>query len=144
MTDWIDLTANDYMDIKYIKQANADLEYLRAVMLSLLDREVVLPPIGVESDIYVIPYPEFINLIERNIDVLISNGYMPSNIEPTRNWLGELKDKERLKYSDVNRWFDSFKKINAMIMGTYQRVMTTGTFRTGEDRTRQLIRTVNG
>lgn len=143
MTEWTDLTANDFMDIAYIHQAAADQAFLQDAMRLLLDRSVPLSPVDPAADMTAIPYPALLNLIERNIDALTANGYLPSNMLPTRQWLGEVRDAPRLDYADINRWFDSFRKIYEMILGISRRLLITGTFDTGNDKTRQWIRTVN-
>jgi hypothetical protein len=143
LTAWQALSASDFMAVGYLRQAYADLVFLRAAMSGYLDRTVALSPVSLTEGMAAVPFPALINLIETNIEALTANGYVPSNMLPTRQWLGELRDFPRMNYQDVNRWFDSFQKIYHMILGMSKILLRTNTFCTGGDRTRQVIRTVN-
>ncbi len=139
MTEWEEVGPNSYMDISFVEQAWEWLCYLKGLMLVCLDRDVSLAEIDVSLGVYTIPFPDYINLIEHNIDILTQDGYIPDKMKATVKWLGETKDLHRLDYTDVNRWFDSFKQIVALVFSIRDRVVRTETFCSGDDRTRQLF-----
>jgi len=142
MTEWQPVTAEDTMEIGIIGLAGENLLALQTLMLSVLNRTVQVYPPDTGEGIYTIPFASYINQIEQSINALTANGYVPNGMQPVRNWLGENRDRQALSYKDVNRWFDSFLRIEQMVYGLSGRVVKTGTFVTGHDRTRQLIRMV--
>ncbi len=59
-----------------------------------------------------LPYPDRINRVERNLAFLIGTFAAPG-INKTVVWHGEMKDDRRLDYTDVNRWFETVKQLDA-------------------------------
>lgn len=136
------VTANDFMTTDIIDEVYRVQEELRLKMLELINRIVYITKPNTTAKTLTIPFPELINIIERNIDAFTIGGYMPSDMQPTVNWQGELFDLRRLDYTDVNRWFESIELLTELIESIETRSLITGTFATGNDRTRQLIRSV--
>ncbi len=137
------VTANDYMTTDIIDEAYRAQDELRLLMLQLLSRIVTLSTPDTSKKELTIPFPNLINTIERNIDALSSGGYASSDMEPTVVWHGELNDLRRLSYLDVNRWFESIEKMTELVYSINYRGLVTGKFTTGNNRTRQAVRSVN-
>lgn len=137
------VTADDYMTTEIIDMAYENQVYLKDKFLEMLGRIVLLSKPDTSKGIYTIPFADFINIIEENINALIRGGYIPSGMKNTVNWKGELNDLKRLSYLDINRWFETFEQLEKLIYSIVYRTLITGAFSTGNDRTRQLIRTVN-
>jgi len=137
------VTAVDFMSPELIGAAYGAQSDLRQLFEGLLSRAVTLAQPDVSAGIFTVPFPDLINIIERNIDALSANGYMPGDMQPTVEWQGELNDLRRLDYTDVNRWFESIELITGLAWAVSYRGLITGNYSTGSDRTRQIIRTVN-
>jgi len=136
------VTANDNMSIDIFNEAYNNQMYVRQLFIDITKRIVELIEPDTSTGIATIPYPDLINIIERNIDTLIAGGYRPPNMQNTVDWLGEMNDFRRLSYLDVNRWFESLEQLEGLIYGIAYRSLLTGNFGTGNNRTRQIIRTV--
>ena len=136
------VTANDYMSIEIFGQAYGYQERLRLLFFDLIQRVVHLAAPGTAAGEYTIPFPALVNVIERNIDTLHSGGYRPAGARNTATWLGEYSDEIRFTYQDVNRWFETFEQLEALIYCVAYRSLRTGTFTSGINYNRQLIRTV--
>lgn len=92
---------------------------------------------------YNYPFPSLINTIERNIDSFTALGYTSDEMEKTVLWKGELNDRVRFSYKDVNRWFKSCDILTAITHSATDWAVITGNFTSGNNRIRQIIRTVN-
>lgn len=134
--------ATDYMSTDIINEAYRVQENLRLEMLELINRIVYITKPNTTAGILTMPFPELINIIERNIDAFTVGGYMPPDMQPTVDWKGEFFDMRRLSYIDVNRWFETIERISALIKSIESRALITGKFATGNDRMRQIIRSV--
>jgi hypothetical protein len=132
-----DYLTTDVIDNVYAAQYAIVNKYMR-----VLNRIVYITRPDTSKGVYTIPFPEFINVIERNIDALTAGGYMPLGMGKTVDWMGELFDLRRLDYTDVNRWFESAEMIDILIDSIADRTPLTGNCTAGGDRTRQLLRTV--
>ncbi len=143
MIKWEKLTSTDTLKIEYITKLFQMQLLIQEIFLDTLGRNIDLTQIDTSKGEYTIPYPSFINVIERNLDALVANGYRPSTMRPTRTWLGETKDLPRLNnLDDVNRWFETLQLLEQLIISISQRTPVTGVCIVGSDRTRQVIRTV--
>ena len=136
------VTADDYMTTAIIDEAFRVQDELRILMFNFLSRIVTLVNPNTAAGTYTIPYPELINIIERNIDELAKGGYASSDMQPTVEWLGELNDVRRLSHLDVNRWFESVELITNLVYAVSYRGLITGNFSAGNNRTRQNLRSV--
>ena len=112
------------------------------MMQTHLQRTVVISEPNTSQGTYTTPFPALINIIEQNLDAIAAGGYRPSDMLATVRWMGEQNDIVRLSYRDVNRWFESMRLIEELILGIGERLLITGAFSAGGDRTRQNIRTV--
>lgn len=137
------VTANDYMTPDIIDGAYNEQQRLRRLFFDLIQRIVELSEPDTALGNHTIPYPTLINVVERNIDKLTAGGYRPSNMQNTVDWKGELNDLVRFSYRDVNRWFETFEQLEGLIYSIVYRGLITGNFSTGNDRTRQIIRSVD-
>jgi len=142
MIPWIPVTAVDFMRLEYIVNAVANQHEVASLFFSALDRRVVIHDPDMSAGAYTIPFPDLVNIIEDNITALSAGGYRPPDMEPTRHWLGEDSDAPFLSYRDVNRWYVSSEQLAALIEAISKRLLITGTFTAGSNRTRQLIRSV--
>jgi hypothetical protein len=128
----------------YIIDAAYDAQNaLRGLFADLLSRDIRLTKPNTGAGVFTIPFPDLINVIERNIDALSAGGYRPGDMAPTMNWQGELNDARRLDYTDVNRWFESAELITDLVWAIGARGLITGRFSTGDNRTRQILKSVN-
>ena len=133
------LTAEDFMSIDHMRQLNAEFESLEDLRKRIFGTDAGITLINVAQGTQTIPTPQFINIIERNIDTL--TGATPLyGMEPTKTWLGESRDLEFLNYKDVNRWFESLNLIRASLMGRGYDFKVTGSFYVGSNKLRQKIR----
>jgi len=135
----MEYTPNDCLTTGIIDAVYQGQAALSQLFHELLSRNVLVTQPDTSAGVYTIPFADFINIIECNIGALTANGYTPDGMKPAINWRGELADLHRLDYSDVNRWFDSTGQIEAMVRGVAARLLITGTFASGTDRTRQLF-----
>lgn len=130
-----DFLTTDLLDIVWYEQ-----EKLRLIMLDVLGRLVTIQKPDTSAGVYTVPFPSLINIIERNLDRFTEGGYYPLTMEPTVTWKGEFNDLRRLSYLDVNRWFISIELLTELTYSIGFRSLITGNFTTGNDRTRQVIR----
>ncbi len=142
MIDWTPVTAGDYMKIEYLDLLKLYFFQIRDLFYSKLKRPVLIQSIDTSGRYYTVPFETYINIIERNIDALTAEGYTPLEWQPTKIWLGEHLDRPKLDFNDVNRWFSTLRQLEDMIKGMADRLLITGTFTAGDNRTRQFLRTV--
>ena len=136
------VTPNDNMTIEIYNEAYTRQISVSQLFYNLLQRSVSLIEPNTTPGLLTVPFAALINIIERNIDTLAADGYMPQEMKSTRNWQGGENDDPRLSYFDVNRWFESMELLERLIHGIANRRLITGTYSTGGDRTRQTLRTV--
>jgi len=136
------VTASDSMTTGILTEAYAEQQKAQRLFFDLIQRTVALVEPDTTEEDYTLPFPSLINVIEQNINALTADGYRPSDMENTVEWKGELNDMVRFSYRDVNRWFTSGELINALIHGIAARMLITGTFTAGGNRTRQAVRSV--
>ena len=135
-------TAQDYLTIDIIDKVYDEQLTLQELMVVLLDRRVELVKVDTSKGVYTIPYPELINTIEYNIDLLSAGEYRPQGMQSTVVWQGGFADARRLSYMDVNRWFDSISKITELVYSMVYNSFITNTYYTGTNRVKQMVRTV--
>jgi len=101
----------DFMKIEYIVQLNAEMQRLANLRNRIIGGVAAINLPNVSQSVSTIPTPSFINLIERNIDVLAA-GIEVRSMKPTRIWLGENRDNPLFSFDDVNRWVESLDLIS--------------------------------
>lgn len=137
------VTPQDYMTTDILDEAYSEQLRLKRLFFDLIQRVVTLSTPDTTQGVYTIPFPSLINIVEQNINALIAGGYRPSNMQNTVDWKGELNDLVRFSYRDVNRWFETFEQLEQLIYSIVYRGLVAGNFSAGNDRTRQILRTVD-
>jgi len=134
-------TRDDYLSIEDIRELNTEMAALAALREEIFGLAVPVVNINTGAGMNTTPTPQFVNQIERNIDVL-AGGAAPGAMEPTRTWLGEGRDVPLLSFRDVNRWFGSLVLIRASLLGRGHDFKATGSYVAGSCAIRQRIRSV--
>jgi hypothetical protein len=145
MITWTPLTPSDYWKYEYLPLAYQHQVYLQGLLLLYLGTRVTLLPLDLsrgddtilfgKNNLYESPT----NVIENNLDILWTTWNAPDRL-PTVEWLGLYRDPHLLDYTDVNRWFEQMILLEGLITASPQRMLITGTHRTGNNRTRQVLR----
>jgi len=136
-------TRDDYLSIEDIRALNTEMAELATMREEVLGAAVPVVNISTTQGINTMATPDFINQIERNIDVL-AGGAAPGAMQPTRTWLGENRDVPLLSFRDANRWFESLRLIRQSLLGRRHDFRATGSYVAGDDGQRQRIRSVGG
>lgn len=134
------IAAQDFMTVDILAEIGLEQEKLRELMKELIDREVSLTQADLSKGNYTMPFPSLINIVERNFDRFMAGGYVSSEMGKTVVWKGELNDRPRFSYKDVNRWFESCEILTAIAHSVANWAVITGNFASGDNRIRQLIR----
>jgi len=128
---------------------HTDLEALYARQTALaerfradLHRLVRLDAPDLQKGACTTAYPALFNTLEGNLRALCQ-GHCTGDIADTRTWHGVERDKPRLDFGDVNRWFATVEALARGISLTRARMPVTNACTTGGGRTKQWIRTVN-
>ena len=100
-------TPNDFLNIAHIVQLNNEMQSLAALRNEVIGGNTNMGTIDTSAGVFTVPTPEFVNVIESNLEVLSAG--VDVGIEPRKTWLGEDRDVVRLDYRDVNRWLDSLR-----------------------------------
>lgn len=137
--EWIPVTPEDFLEINILEKVYEHQQYLKELIFENLKQNIILTNIDLSNGIRTIPFPDLINKIEQNLEVLSIN-YKELGIPGTVEWLGGILDHRLLDYTDVNRWFKIMRLLEEMIIMIPQRIPVTGTFRTGVNRTRQIVK----
>jgi len=137
------VTRSDFLSIELFKAILDRMELLRQLMEREFDKRVLFNEIDVSCGKRVVPLPQLINALERNLDLLAHGGYGAGQMQPTMEWNGELNDRRRLSFEDVNRWIESLQIMNNVVRGIFARMLVTRNgLHCGGDRTRQKLRSV--
>lgn len=134
-TDWLPgerFTKDDYNRIK----SNIAEVYVFALTL-FSNFQIVNIPTKDYSDFY---FKDVLNSIEQNLDTIAENTYRFAEFEPTRRFNG---NSPMWTQDDINRIEKMVLYFVDMFSSIESRMLKMGTFATGNDRTRQVIRTVN-
>jgi hypothetical protein len=121
------------MKIEYMAQVYNNELHVAGLIEEYLRWNPVLAPITVEEGTETQPFPVYINLVERNIDELMSRVTWVTPQEPTRDWKGEHEDSPTFRYSDVNRWFRDLLYLRWLLDSIPPMYRKLGTFQLGND-----------
>lgn len=102
---WVNITANDYMDISYISQVNENILHVGDLITKYLLGKPRYRNIPTNLGYQTQPTAEYLNRVEGNLNYLQQRITWDVKRQPSRTWLGENKDTPTFDYSDVNRWF---------------------------------------
>ena len=137
------VTENDFLTVEVMNYVLDGLADVRRLLAMLYDVQVNLRLGGRQVEVATVPFPMLINALERDLDMLAATGF-DGGVMPKREvWYGELFDRRRLDYTDVNRWLSSIalmKRVIGAMVGRW--VRTSVGVATGGNNNRQLIRSV--
>jgi len=137
------VTRNDFLTIELFEEILSQMEELRQLMEREFDKRVVFNAVDLSAGMATIPLPSLVNALERNFDLLARGGYGAGQLKPTMEWFGELNDRRRLDFNDVNRWMENLRIMNEVVVGIKARLFAPReTLYCGCGRTRQKIRSV--
>ena len=137
---WVNITASDYMSIAFINQVRDNTLHVYDLVATYLHSSPKNFDIDTNAGYQTQPLPEYLNLIERNLDYLQSAITWDVNRQASRTWLGEYDDVPAFSYRDVNRWFHDLLIMKLALDGIPGMWRTCGTFSCGKHYITQLIR----
>lgn len=115
---WIDITSDSYMDIAFVSQSYENAAYVNVKIKEYVGSSATLVEPNTLLGTQTQPLPDYLNLVENNLDALITAAGFSVSLLPRRTWLGENQDVEKFKYSDVNRWFSTMTTLKAILDAT--------------------------
>ena len=137
---WKDITANDYMKIEFIGQANQNILYIRDLVTQYLLSNPKYLDIDTSEGYHTQPLPEYLNNIERNLDYIQKEITWKVPRQPSRTWLGEYLDSPTFSYNDVNRWFNDLLLMKLALDSIPYGWRICGTFSCGNNNSIQKLR----
>ena len=136
-------TRHDFLSIEDIRELSTEMTALAHMRQEIFGTVAPLFHLDISLGITTMASAEFINRIERNLDMLAGTA-PPAGMEPTRTWQGENRDVPLLSFRDANRWFESVAFIRASLTGRSHGFRSTGSFVAGACGIRQKIRSAGG
>lgn len=137
---WRELTAENYMDISYISQADENTNHIRGLLFEYLGVTSEYSHVDVSLGYQTQPLPDYLNKIERNIDNLWKQIPWIAKRQESRVWLGEYLDNPTFRYSDVNRWFSDLLIMKYALDSIPVGWRRSGTFSCGNNYLLQILR----
>lgn len=137
---WTNISATDYMDITFISQANDNILHVRELIMEHLRRTPQYEFIDTSAGYQTQPLPDYLNVVERNLNYLQAEITWAVKRQEGRTWLGEFDDNPTFKYSDVNRWFSDLLVMKLALDSIPERWRVCGTFSCSNHYITQLIR----
>jgi hypothetical protein len=129
MTIWEPISPEDKLTRPIIEHVFNHQKQVKDMVLAVFRRNVFLEEWDIDKEPS--PYPERINRIERNLEMLVGSIILDEPLKTIR-WLGELNDIRRLDYTDVNRWFRMMELLYEISDSYKHWVRITGTFYCGD------------
>lgn len=138
--NWQNITQSDYMDISFIVQAENNINHIRNLIMDYLRKVPEHVSVDVSGGYQTQPTPDYLNLIERNLDYLENELTWLVNRGLSRTWLGEYADNPTFRYSDVNRWFNDLHLMKLDLDSIPGSWRISGTFSCGNTYLTQMLR----
>jgi len=132
MVPYKTLTAEDYLQFSDMTALYGRQCSIAQLFREQLDRTVTLSPPDVSRGLDTPAFPAFINVFEENLRRLYT-GFRAAEIEPSREWLGEERDRPYLSHNDANRWFDTLSRLAEMIVQIAHKTPVCNRCRAGAD-----------